>query len=321
MPNILITGAAGFIGSNLVEHCLNAGFNVDAVDDLSNGHVEFLPRTFHVGNLFIKDFADESVLQRIRSGKYDVVVHLAAIPRVGYSVEHPIETNDVNLSKTLRLIEACRGNIGLFIFASSSSVYGPTDNLPSLERHVKNPNSPYALQKSCVEEYLSLYNRLYGFSSVSLRFFNVYGPNCLGDSPYSTVVSAWLNAIKRGQPMRSDGDGSQSRDMCYVGDVAKAIVNLIAAPSGTFDAHRYNVASGSAVTNSQIMTWMKTTYPGAKHVDAPLRVGDVPRTLASIDELQRVIVYNPTDFWTGLKITRNWFESNWDLIKSLRLNK
>lgn len=315
---VLLTGVGGFIGSNLAERCCAEAMDVTGVDDLSNGHKAFIPSL--VEPMFC-DFTNHNVLKLIRSKKFDAVVHLAAMPRVGYSVEHPFETHDTNVTKTLRLIDACRGNVKLFIFASSSSVYGPTDALPSLECHTKNPQSPYALSKSIVEEYLTLYNRLYDFQSVSLRFFNVYGPNCLGDSPYSTVVSAWLNAIKRGQPMRSDGDGSQSRDMCYVTDVAKAIVELLHAPSDTFAAHRYNVASGMAVTNTQIMERLKKLYPTAQHVDAPLRVGDVPHTLACIDELQRTIVYNPTDFWVGLERTRVWFEENWDMIKDLRLNK
>jgi len=194
---IMVTGGAGFIGSNLVNRSIKEGLNVKIVDDLSNGNKHFLSTTA-LNNLMVSDFASDEVLSEIRYGGYDAVIHLAAVPRVSYSVEHPLETNDTNVSKTLRLMEACRGNVRRFVFASSSSVYGDSKSLPTSEDDDKRPNSPYALQKSIIEDYLKLYHKLYGLDSASLRFFNVFGPNQLGDSPYSTAISAWLTAIKNG---------------------------------------------------------------------------------------------------------------------------
>lgn len=330
---VLITGGAGFIGSNLAQRCLDEGWTVDAVDDLSNGHREFLPKAFSqpdVGTsafwnaghptFFKCDFAIGTPLQRVRNGVYDVVFHLAAVPRVSYSVEHPLETNDVNVSRTLRLIDACRGNVKRLIFASSSSVYGGADVLPTPESHPKDPKSPYALQKSIIEDYLAMYHRLYELDSACLRFFNVFGPNQLGDSPYATAVSAWLTAIKKGKPMRSDGDGTQSRDMCYVDNVTDACVRAALCET-PLSAGCYNVACGDRTTNNEILTHLMRRYPEATMVTAPWRPGDVMHTQASVQRAQEELGYVPlVRFWEGLERTIEWVESHPELL-NLTLSK
>lgn len=314
--HVLVTGAAGFIGSNLVARCLKEGWAVDAVDDLSNGHREFLPES---QALIEADFSSEQVLRNVRIGMYDVVFHLAAVPRVSYSVEHPLETNDVNVSKTLRLLDACRGNVRRLVFASSSSVYGGADVLPTPESHPRNPQSPYALQKSIIEDYLRMFNRLYGMESVCLRFFNVFGPNQLGDSPYATAVSAWLTAIKKGVPMRSDGTGEQSRDMCYVDNVTEACV-LAAESFSRLRGDAFNVACGDRVTNNEILASMLKRYPGAVVVNAPVRAGDVLHTQASVEKAGTFLGYRPiVRFWEGLDRTCDWYEQNWERVKDMRL--
>jgi UDP-N-acetylglucosamine/UDP-N-acetyl-alpha-D-glucosaminouronate 4-epimerase len=317
----LITGAAGFIGSNLVKRCLDEGIDVWGVDDFSNGHKEFLPKGFHLSSRFLEaDFADEGVLHEIRNKSFDVVIHLAAVPRVSYSVEHPLETNDVNVSRTLKLADACRGNVKRFVFASSSSVYGGADVLPTAEFAPKDPKSPYALQKSIVEEYLKLYDGLYGLESVCLRFFNVFGPNQLGDSPYATAVSAWLTAIKKGQPMRSDGDGLQSRDMCYVDNVTSACVKAAQFPGRIVGGMPFNVACGDRTTNLDILHALKKRYPGATYVNAPVRPGDVKHTLADVTRIQDILGYRPlVKFWEGFDRTCDWYDAEWDVIKDMRL--
>ena len=315
--HVLITGGAGFIGSNLVARCLKEGWHVDTVDDLSNGHLEFLPK----GQICVKDdFAAPRILKEISNGRYDVVFHIAAVPRVSYSVEHPIETNDVNVSRSLKLIQACRGNVKRVVFASSSSVYGGANVLPTPEGFPKNPQSPYALQKSIIEDYLLQYNRLYGLDSACLRFFNVFGPNQLGDSPYATAVSAWLTAIKKGVPMRSDGDGSQSRDMCYVDNVTDACVRA-ARKDGKLNAECFNVACGDRTSNKQILDALIARYPDAKYVNAPWRPGDVMHTQADVNKAWKVLGYVPVvRFWEGLDRTIDWCEANWDMISKMRLN-
>jgi nucleoside-diphosphate-sugar epimerase len=317
---ILVTGGAGFIGSNFVKKCVEINHCVDVVDNLSNGHVNFVPSCLRQDNFFISSFDSDGVLQRIREKNYDVVVHLAAVPRVSYSVEYPFETHETNVTATLRLLEACRGNIKRFVFASSSSVYGGADVLPTPVTAKKDPKSPYALQKSIVEDYLKLYNDLYGLDSVSLRFFNVFGPNQLGDSPYATAVSSWLNAIMRGQSMRSDGDGSQSRDMCYVDNVVDACLRSCVANS-SLGALALNIACGDRTTNKEILQYLLNKFPHAKYHDAPWRAGDVMHTQADISLTENVLGYKPlVRFWEGLDKTIRWHEENWEEILSLSEN-
>jgi len=320
--NVLITGAAGFIGSNLVRRCLAEGWNVAGVDNLSNGQVAFLPADFieKEDKFWICDFADEAMLHEVREQSFDYVFHLAALPRVSYSVEHPLETHEVNVNKTLKLIDACRDNIKRFIFASSSSVYGGAEHLPTHENDPKDPKSPYALQKSIVEEYLNLYELLYKFQSVPLRFFNVFGPRQLGDSPYACAVAAWLTAIKKGEPMRSDGDGEQSRDLCYVDNVTDACVKAAKA-DGYTAARPYNVACGDRTTNNEILQALVKRYPGATVRNAPTRAGDVLHTLANVSRAREEIGYEPTvRFWEGFDRTCDWYDANWDAVKDLRLS-
>jgi len=325
MTSVLVTGAAGFIGSNFVRRCLLHGFLVTGVDDLSNGHVEFLPAPMREGHGFYAcDFTDAKILNKVLDGEFDYVVHLAAVPRVGYSVEHPYYTNDVNVSKTLRLLDVCRtsGNvkhIKRFIFASSSSVYGGADVSvgPTHESSKKNPKSPYALQKSIIEDYLALYSDLYDLDSACLRFFNVFGPRQLGDSPYATAVSAWLSAIKRGVPMRSDGDGSQSRDMCYVDNVTNACMLAISA-QGRIDGRCYNIACGESTTNNQVMDYLIKRYPNATKVDAPWRKGDVMHTHADITRACEELSYTPSvNVWEGIERTIDWVERTPEFVSLL----
>ena len=320
---VLVTGCAGFIGSNLTARCLAEGWDVTGVDDMSNGHEEFVPEVLRNNReRFLKtDFASPSILSLIKAKKFDAVIHLAAVPRVSYSVEYPIETHETNVNKTLKLMEACRDNVKRFVFASSSSVYGGADNLPTSETEKKNPKSPYALQKSIIEDYLKVYYELYKLDSVCLRFFNVFGPNQLGDSPYATAVSAWLTAIKNEKPMRSDGDGSQSRDMCYVDNVVDACVRS-ATYEGNLGAACFNVACGDRTTNKEILEHLKSRYPDAQSYDAPWRPGDVMHTQADVTSINQVLGYEPLIlFWEGLNRTINWYENNWSWVSKMRLNK
>ena len=315
----LITGAAGFIGSNLTTRCLEEGWSVVGVDDLSAGHEEFLPQSFTKdrSRFMVTDFASPEVQVRLLQQEFDVVFHLAAQPSVSYSVFNPAETQETNVNKTLRLMDASRKNVRRFVFASSSSVYGNVDNLPTKEEDNKQPRSPYALQKMIVEDYLRLYNFLYDLESVSLRFFNVFGPRQLGGTPYSTAVAAWLAAIKSEKSMRSDGDGSQSRDMCYVDNVVDACLRA-ALHQDKLRAESFNVACGEAVSNKDILEHLKKVYPYAQHHDAPWRPGDVMHTLASTEKIEKILGYKPAvNFWEGLERTISWYENNWGTIREL----
>ncbi len=300
----LVTGGAGFIGSNLAKRLFDEGWSVDIVDDLSNGHAEFLKR---IGGIkFFHDFAADIILERIKGGSYDVVFHQAAVPRVSYSVEHPFETTDTNINKTVKLMEACIGNVKRFVFASSSSVYGGADVLPTSETEPKRPVSPYALQKSVIEEYGKLFHKLYGLETVCLRYFNVFGPNQYGDSPYSTAISAWCHAVKNGTTLRSDGDGEQSRDLCYIDNVVDANV-IVATAEREFAGDCFNVACGDRTSNNEILDFFKKKYKDIEIFHAPERAGDVKHTQADVSALQELGYEPRVKFWDGLEKTIKWW--------------
>jgi len=330
----LVTGCCGFIGSNLTRHLLNEGWTVDGVDDLSGGELDLLEVPIdmmrvvpgpvlgiyedqHEGSrepnhllVITDDFASEHVLSRIAKKNYDVVFHLAANPRVEYSVMNPATTTDNNLNKTVMLMTACTNNIDRFVFASTSAIYGDTEELPTPESSEATPKSPYAVQKLCVESFGKVFNELYDFDFAALRFFNVYGPGQYGSSPYSTAVSAWCDKIKDGEPLRSDGDGEQTRDLVFVEDVCTAL-NLIATRKERFGFDIFNVATGYALSNNQIISYLKEIFPDLITMVAPERPGDVKHTLANVDKLYNAIGFRPvTKFNEGLHKTLAW----WNLI-------
>lgn len=345
MRKALVTGGCGFIGSHLTKKLVSEGWQVDVVDNMSNGHIEALdglklrtlpnstfiapyyeslmrresqanssPTVFTARGkdtvlLIQDDLSSDAMLHHVIKGNYDVVFHQAAVPRVSYSVENPAETTYNNVYATVRLFEACAGNVSRVVWASSSSVYGGAKVYPTDERQRGDviPKSPYAWQKYCIEDYAKMCADLYNLDIVCLRYFNVFGPGQLGDSPYSTAVAAWCHAIKEGLPLRSDGDGLQSRDMCYVDNVVHA--NVLAANSDrAFGGRCYNVACGSSVTNKEILDFFRANFD-ASVKNAPERTGDVKHTLADIDRAKEELGYKPlVTFWEGLEQTIDWWE-------------
>lgn len=304
----LVTGGAGFIGSQLSKRLVDEGNEVDIVDDLSNGERAFLPRGH--GQFFACDFSDELVLRNVTNQKYDVVFHLAALPRVSYSVEYPVETTDVNVMKVVKLMDACRGNVKRFVNTSSSSVYGGADKLPTKETAPHDPKSPYALQKSVIEQYCKLFSSLYNLDTVSVRPFNVFGPNQKGHGAYSTAVSAWLYGVKHGVALRSDGDGTQSRDVTYVDNVVDIFCRC-ATYGDRFAGETFNAGTGDIITNNEILEWFKKQFPVAQIVNAPWRPGDVMHTQASVAKAKKILGYRPlVPFWKGLEITKKWAMKN-----------
>jgi len=328
MKKALVTGGCGFIGSNLTKELVKQGWQVDIVDDMSGGHLELLEdlnlrilmngsfyTAYKMQNLERKesevlviqdDFADDNILSAIYQGNYDVIFHQAAVPRVSYSVKEPWHTTNVNISKTVRLFEAARGAVDRIVWASSSSVYGGADRLPTIESTPKNPKSPYAWQKSAIEDFAKQCWDLYKLDIVCLRYFNVFGPGQYGDSPYSTAVSAWCHATKNGLECRSDGDGSQSRDMCYIDNVVSA--NILAAESkGLFCGECYNIACDNRVTNKEILDYFVANF-GSKVKHAPWRPGDVMHSQADISKANHDFGYKPlVNFWEGLEKTIQWW--------------
>jgi UDP-glucose 4-epimerase len=329
MSKVLVTGGAGFIGSHLVKRLVSEGHTVDVVDNMSNCSLDNLEgldtRCFLGGivNIYEEqsqsrpdsqvwviedDFASETIFHRIANEKYDIIFHQAAVPRVSYSVEQPWLTTEENLLKSVQLLEVSRGKVRRLVVASSSSVYGGADVMPTSEQEPKFPKSPYALQKSCLEDFSRMFCSLYGMDIVLLRYFNVFGPGQLGNSPYSTAVSAWCNAIADGKPLRSDGDGSQSRDMCYVENVVDANV-LAAFADKKFTGESYNVCCGERTSNRQILEFLQENFKGIEVVDAPWRPGDVMHTLGDFSAATRDFGYVPKiGFWSGLEMTLKWWK-------------
>jgi nucleoside-diphosphate-sugar epimerase len=216
-------------------------------------------------------------------------------------------------------MDSCvRGKVKRFVFASSSSVYGGLALRPTKEDSRKFPQSPYALQKSIIEDYLKMYNTFYEFESVCLRFFNVFGPNALGSSPYATALASWLTSINKGEKMRSDGNGLQSRDLCHVDNVVSAIIKSIETQK-VLGANCYNVASGVSVTNKEIIDFLLKRYPSANYYSVPDRLGDVKHTLANIEKSKSDLGYEPiVKTWEGIEKTCDWYDANWNWISKMK---
>ena len=318
---VLVTGGMGFIGSNLVKRLHSEGHTIDIVDDLSSGYEiqlenyeirESFPGLSYTNEErnFIRFFKDDfagPILNSVAMGVYDIIFHLAAVPRVSFSVDNPAETTEVNLNNTVKLFDAARLGKTKVVFSSSSSVYGGADIRPTPESHSKNPKSPYAWQKSACEDIAKLFCNLYEESDiVCLRYFNVFGPGQYGDSPYSTAVSAWCHATKHGLECRSDGDGTQSRDMCYIDNVVDA--NMLAGfKDHNFKGECFNIACNDSVTNGDILTYFINNF-GSKVRSAPWRPGDVMHSRADIDKARKELGYEPkVRFWEGLEKTVKWW--------------
>ena len=307
---ILVTGGCGFIGSNLVKNLADLGHDVVSVDNMSSSRDDADDFMSGLSNVeFVKDcFASSSVLERVKTKQFDVVFHVAAIPRVSFSVENPALTTDTNVNKTVKLLEACIGSVKRFIFSSSSSVYGGADLLPTPTDHPKDPKSPYAWQKSSTEDLIKIFCRTYqGFDAVSLRYFNVFGPGQFGGSAYSTAISAWCHAIKNNLPLRKDGTGEQSRDLCYIDNVVSANI-LVMDQEARFSGETFNVACGDRISNNQILDHFKEKFGDLSIEQAPFRLGDVMHTQADISKSVSDLGYKPLVlFWDGLRRTFEWW--------------
>jgi len=325
----LVTGGCGFIGSNLVHGLVTRGWQVDIVDDLSNGYMQFLDGISNVRAvlstllpyyqnssraqdtvLMIEgDIEDRNVLTRIESGAYNVIFHMAANPRVTYTVEQPAITFDINVTRTIRILESIRNSSRpiRFIFSSTSAVYGNNATLPTPVSQVCAPLSPYGLQKLTIEEFLKQATSLYGIDAVSLRYANVYGPRQLGNSPYSTAISAWCNCVNEGLPLRSDGDGEQTRDMVYVDDVVRA--NILAATRvEPFKGEVFNVGTGTRVSNNTILSFFKERFGELQVNTAPPRPGDVRDTQLDISHTAQGLGWTPkVSLEEGLMHTWKWW--------------
>ena len=293
MPkHYLVTGGAGFIGSHIVRRLVSEGQRVRVVDNLSTGINARLDDVRQSIEFLHGDLADKHVSEAAVRG-IDCVLHQAAIPSVQRSINDPIGTNRANVTATLNLLECCRkANVRRFVYAASSSAYGDAEMLPKVESMRVNPLSPYALQKWVGEHYCKLYYRLYGLETISLRYFNVFGPAQDPHSEYSAVIPRFITALLFKSPIFVYGDGEQSRDFTYVENVVEA--NLLAAEASSAPGEMCNIGCGEHVSlNALIRLLEQHIGVKAKVTYAREKAGDIRHSLADIDQARRLLGYEP----------------------------
>lgn len=309
----LVTGGAGFIGSHLAEALCQEGAEVIVLDNLSSGLETNLSwrRTPHRLRFVQGDIRDGALVRRVVEG-CDWVFHQAAIASVPYSVEHPVETNEQNLSATLGLLVAAReAGVRRFLFASSSAIYGDGAEPVKHEALPPLPVSPYALQKYASERYGQLLHALYGFETVALRYFNVFGPRQVFDSPYSGVIARFCTAFLAGERPTVFGDGLQSRDFISVADVARANLAAAAAPAAQVAGRIFNIAGGRSVSLLELVSSLnELTGQGLEPVFAPARAGDVRHSQADIAAARAAFGFAATvSLDEGLRRTLDFYRS------------
>jgi nucleoside-diphosphate-sugar epimerase len=306
MARYLVTGGAGFIGSHLAEELLRRGASVRVADNLSTGHRENLEQ---LGGIeFLEgDLADETFARRVAAGM-DYVLHQAAIPSVPRSVSDPITSNRSNIDATLNVLVAARdAGVKRVVYAGSSSAYGDTPTLPKREDMPTAPLSPYALQKLVGEEYARLFATLYGLETVTVRYFNVFGPRQDPSSPYSGVISLFIRALVEGGQPTIHGDGEQTRDFTYVANVVDGVLRACHAPQAA--GRVINVATGGRISlNMLFRTLKRLAGRDVAALYGPPRAGDVRDSQADISLARALLGYEPlVGLDEGLAHTLAWF--------------
>lgn len=246
MVKVLVTGGAGFIGSHIVNKCIEKKFETHVVDDLSGGKLERV----HSEAIFHEKDIRTDLNEIMKDVKY--VFHTAALPRVQFSIDYPELTHDVNVNGTLNILEAARhAGVEKVIYSASSSAYGDQDVMPLVETMVPSPQSPYGLQKYIGEEYCRVYSKVYSLKTVSLRYFNVYGPNMDPEGAYALVIPKFLEMRSQNKPLTITGDGNNARDFTHIDDVVHA--NILAAESAVIgDGQVYNIGYGKRTTINEL---------------------------------------------------------------------
>jgi nucleoside-diphosphate-sugar epimerase len=306
MAEYLVTGGAGFIGSHLTEELVRRGRSVRVADSLITGkrsNLDHIP-----GVEFLEgDLADMPFAQRAVDGvKY--VLHQAAIPSVPRSVKDPITSHRANVDATLNVLVASRdAGVRRVVLAGSSSAYGNAPTLPKHEDMPDSPLSPYALQKVMGEQYLQMFTRLYGLETVSVRYFNVFGPRQDPSSPYSGVISVFATALLENRPPTIYGDGEQTRDFTYVANVVDGVLRACDAPKASGEV--INVATGGRISLNELFRTMRTLAGGTvEPTYVETRAGDVRDSQADITKARRILGYEPTvSFEEGLRRTVEWY--------------
>jgi UDP-glucose 4-epimerase len=308
MSLYLVTGGAGFIGSHLCEELVRRGERVRVVDNLVTGkrvNLAHLPAVEFLEG----DLAEFDVARRAVAGA-DYVLHQAAIPSVPRSVNDPITSNRSNIDATLNVLVAARdAGVKRLVYAGSSSAYGDQPTLPKREEMPTKPLSPYALQKLVGEQYLAMFTSLYGLDTVTIRYFNVFGPRQDPSSPYSGVISLFISALVDGRQPTIYGDGGQTRDFTYIANVVDGVLRACHAPG--IAGEMMNVATGGRISlNELLSTLCGILGVSTKAIYHEARAGDVRDSQADISRAKRLTGYEPTvDLREGLERTLAWYKS------------
>jgi nucleoside-diphosphate-sugar epimerase len=308
MPSFLVTGGAGFIGSHLTEELIRRGERVRVVDSFITGKRENLAHIPGI-ELLEGDLADFEVAQSAVAGM-DYVLHQAAIPSVPRSVQDPITSNRANIDASLNVLVAARdAGVRRVVYAGSSSAYGNTPTLPKVETMGTAPLSPYALQKLVAEQYCQMFTRLYELQTVTIRYFNVFGPRQDPGSPYSGVISLFIRSLVEGRRPTIYGDGGQTRDFTYVANVVDGVLRACLAPDASGEV--INVATGGRISLNELFSALKDlTGASVEPIYAEGRAGDVRDSQADIGKARRLLGYEPhVTLQQGLEKTVAWFRS------------
>ncbi|WP_413509779.1 SDR family oxidoreductase [Carnobacterium maltaromaticum] len=309
----LITGGAGFIGSNLCEALLRMGYSVRCLDDLSTGKLENIQPFFENENF---EFIEGSIVDfntcNTACKDVDYVSNQAAWGSVPRSIEMPLKYEEINIKGTLNMMEAARqNNVKKFVYASSSSVYGDEPNLPKKEGLEGNVLSPYALTKKVAEEYGRLYSNLYGLETIGLRYFNVFGRRQDPYGYYAAVIPKFVKALLNGEAPIFNGDGSQSRDFTYIENVIEANLKAMISSSDV-QGEAFNIAYGGQVSLIELFEELKGLLnKDVSPIFGPERVGDIKHSNADISKAKEKLSYLPEfDFYMGIREAVNWYKHN-----------
>lgn len=319
MKKVLVTGGAGFIGSNLCEYLIHKGFKVVCLDNFSTGHIRNIQHLIQnhpdMFTLIKGDIRDLNTCVIATTG-VDVILHEAALGSIPRSIDDPITTNDVNIGGFLNMLVAARDcKVKRFIFAASSSTYGDNTDLPKVEDNIGKPLSPYALTKYVDELYAEVFSKTYGLEYIGLRYFNVFGRRQDANSAYAAVIPLFIKQLMQHESPVINGDGTHSRDFTYIDNVLH--MNLLAIKTRNPDAVNqiYNTACGDSITISRLVELLKEILsiidPSVANVEVkkgPMRCGDIPHSLASIKKAHSLLGYSPVvDVFEGLKDSAMWY--------------
>jgi len=309
MSKFLVTGGAGFIGSHIVEALVQRKHFVRVLDNFSSGRKGNLKRVINKIELFKGDIRSPATCTKAVKG-IDFVLHQAALRSVPKSMKNPRKYNEVNINGTLNMLEAALKNkVKSFCFASSSSVYGDVNSFPEREDFLPSPISPYALTKLTGEHYCRMFSQHYGLPTVSLRYFNVFGPRQSLDNEYAVVIPKFIHCLLNDQPVPVYGTGRQSRDFTYVANVVEA--NILASQKNKSKGQVFNIACGKDYTILELLKILnKIMQKDIKPTFLARRPGDVFKTKADITSAKKILGYKPRiDFIRGLELTVGYFKN------------